>query len=399
MQDLIEKAVEGLKLDRSDWKLVKFGDVAIQQKKTVDRENTELTRYVKGEHMYSEDVHLREWGELEDEYLGPAFIRKFEEGDILYGSRRTYLRKVVVAPFDGITSNTTFVIKPNEALIYRSLLPYLMLSEGFSQHSISNSKGSVNPYINWKDIANYEFLLPPLHIQESLYELISSLDDVLEKKKELAHKLISTQKLFFESTKTNFHEESKTLKEAVIKIIAGKSPQGYPKPAELGEYGVLKVSAVGDGKYIQSENKAIVDQCKYDPKYEVKERFILVTRANANLSGIGRACIVNQTREGLMMSDKTLRLIPDSELVEDRFLLQLLRSKEYRNYIESVAGGTDAKNISQKLLLEAPIWLPNKEIQYDITNKLIQFDKSISSAELVVKNVKSAYMTTINQVF
>ena len=145
MQAMLEQTSGDLEIDRSDWELVKFGDVAIQQKGTVDRENTDLTRYVKGEHMYSEDLHLREWGELKDEYIGPAFIRKFEEGDILYGSRRTYLRKVVVAPFDGITSNTTFVVKANEKRIDKRLLPFVMLSEGFSLHSIQNSKGSVNP--------------------------------------------------------------------------------------------------------------------------------------------------------------------------------------------------------------------------------------------------------------
>jgi type I restriction enzyme S subunit len=125
MTDVFEKAVAELNLDRSDWRLVKFGDVAIQQKQAVDRESTKLTRYVKGEHMYSEDLHLRKWGELTDEYLGPAFIRKFEPGDILYGSRRTYLRKVVLAPFEGITSNTTFVIKANEEKIDKRLLPFI----------------------------------------------------------------------------------------------------------------------------------------------------------------------------------------------------------------------------------------------------------------------------------
>lgn len=180
MSEVFEKVVAELNLDRSDWQLVKFGDIAIQQKQTVDRENTDLTRYVKGEHMYSEDIHLREWGELKDEYLGPAFIRKFEEGDILYGSRRTYLRKVVIAPFEGITSNTTFVVKANEEKIDKRLLPFIMLSEGFSQHSIKNSKGSVNPYVNWKDLAGYEFLLPPKEQQKLLVELLYLADTMNE---------------------------------------------------------------------------------------------------------------------------------------------------------------------------------------------------------------------------
>ncbi|MBE8127389.1 restriction endonuclease subunit S [Photobacterium damselae] len=185
MSDFLENAVAELNLDRCDWQLVKFGDVAIQQKQTIDRENTDLTRYVKGEHMYSEDIHLREWGELQDEYLGPAFTRKFEEGDILYGSRRTYLRKVVVAPFEGITSNTTFVIKANEARIDKRLLPFIMLSEGFSQHSIKNSKGSVNPYVNWKDLAKYEFLLPKMEKQSELVSLFTVVDGNIEINKKL----------------------------------------------------------------------------------------------------------------------------------------------------------------------------------------------------------------------
>ena len=175
-----DTATAGLNLDRSDWELVTFSDVAMKQNTSVDRENTDLTRYVAGEHMGSEDLHLREWGDVGENYLGPAFTRKFEKGDILYGSRRTYLRKVAVAHFDGITANTTFVIKPNKKRIHKDLLPFVMLSEGFAQHSIRNSKGSVNPYINWKDIANYEFLLPPKDQQAKLAEILWAADGLLE---------------------------------------------------------------------------------------------------------------------------------------------------------------------------------------------------------------------------
>ena len=177
-----------LNFDRSSWQVVKFGDVAIQQKKSVDRENTHVGRYVKGEHMSSEDLHLREWGELKDEYLGPAFIRYFEKGDLLYGSRRTYLRKVTIAPFEGITSNTTFVIKANESIIDKRLLPYVMLSEGFSQHSIRNSKGSVNPYVNWKDLAKYEFRLPPMTLQMEVADLLWTKDKLIQNYKRLLEK-------------------------------------------------------------------------------------------------------------------------------------------------------------------------------------------------------------------
>ena len=149
-----------LHIDKTHWKKHRFGDVAIQTKEVVDIENTNLTRYVAGEHMFSEDIHLRKWGTVGDGYLGPAFIRKFSKGDILYGSRRTYLKKVAIADFDDITANTTFVIKANEDLIEPVLLAHLMLSHNFTDYSVKNSRGSVNPYINWKDIADYEFIIP-----------------------------------------------------------------------------------------------------------------------------------------------------------------------------------------------------------------------------------------------
>ena len=161
----------------------------VSLKDAIDIATTELNRYIAGEHMESEDIHLRKWGTVGDGYLGPAFIRKFEEGDILYGSRRTYLKKVAVADFDGITANTTFVIKPNSELIDSRLLPFLMLSDSFTKHSIENSKGSVNPYINWKDIANYEFLLPPKEEQARLAELLWAADEVVEKGKVVIDRL------------------------------------------------------------------------------------------------------------------------------------------------------------------------------------------------------------------
>lgn len=82
------------------WRIVRFGDVVRNAKETINRDNTELTRYVAGEHMDSDDPHLRRWGEMDGDYLGPAFHRAFRKGQVLYGSRRTYLKKVSVAPFE-----------------------------------------------------------------------------------------------------------------------------------------------------------------------------------------------------------------------------------------------------------------------------------------------------------
>ena len=196
-------------IDKTGWKKYRYGDVAIQTKEIVDMDNTELTRYVAGEHMNSEDIHIRRWGTVGDGYLGPAFIRRFHKGDILYGSRRTYLKKVAIADFDGITANTTFVIKPKEELIEPVLLVHLMLSKSFTEYSVTNSRGSVNPYINWKDIADYEFLLPPKPEQKRLAALLWAADEMIEKEKVELEKVFIIKNQFIEQTQIQLVQKTK----------------------------------------------------------------------------------------------------------------------------------------------------------------------------------------------
>jgi type I restriction enzyme, S subunit len=162
--------------DRSKWKRVRFGEVVRQLKEEVDPRSGEVERYVAGEHMETENVHIRKWGMVGDGYLGPAFIRRFRKGQVLYGSRRTYLKKVAVAEWDGVTANTTFVLEAIESKLIQELLPWLMLSERFTRRSIRESKGPTNPYINFPEIAKFEFALPPLEQQRRVAEILWAAD-------------------------------------------------------------------------------------------------------------------------------------------------------------------------------------------------------------------------------
>ncbi len=104
--------------------------------------------------MDTDDLRIRRWGDIGGDYLGPAFHMRFKPGQVLYGSRRTYLRKVAVADFEGICANTTFVFESKDpTVLLPELLPFIMQTEAFHDHSIKQSKGSVNPYVNFSDLA------------------------------------------------------------------------------------------------------------------------------------------------------------------------------------------------------------------------------------------------------
>jgi type I restriction enzyme S subunit len=166
-----------LNLDRSDWKRFSLGEIARASKEKVDPADGSVTRFVAGEHMDTNDLKVHRWGDVGEVDLGPAFHRRFRPGQVLYGSRRTYLRKVAVADFDGVCANTTFVVETmDEGVLLQQFLPFIMCSEPFHAFAIAESKGSVNPYVNWSDIERYEFDLPSLDEQKRLADLLWAIE-------------------------------------------------------------------------------------------------------------------------------------------------------------------------------------------------------------------------------
>lgn len=392
MTEIFEKAVAELNLDRSDWQLVKFGDVAIQQKQTVDRENTELTRYVKGEHMYSDDIHLREWGELKDEYLGPAFIRKFEEGDILYGSRRTYLRKVVIAPFEGITSNTTFVIKANEEKIDKRLLPFLMLSEGFSQHSIKNSKGSVNPYVNWKDLASYEFLLPPKMLQDALVKLILAIDTVVQKQLVVLNK---TQIAQSSLEKIYFKDERFTPK-VVAKDFFYNVADGThdtPKRREKG-YKLITSKNIINNK-LDTETDYYINEDDYNSvnkRSKVDENDVLF----GMIGTVGQVCLITQKPNYAI---KNIGLFKAESKIKAMVGYHFFRSNFFQNNLLRTLSGTTQKYVSLNFLRNIKLPDPTEPLVQEWVSKEVIFDQSINDIKLQLDYSKNLSKSILNRIF
>ncbi len=372
MKDLIENMADTLQIDKKNWTKVKFGVVAIQQKKAIDRDKTDLTFYVKGEHMGSQDLHLREWGELTDEYLGPAFIRYFEKGDILYGSRRTYLRKVVIAPFEGITSNTTLVIKANEKLIDKRLLPFVMMSEGFTDHSIKNSKGSVNPYINWKDLANYEFLLPPIAEQAHLAELLWAMDEVIEKEKGILSKLA----LILDSLFQQFRINNTYLKKIKIGNLMHFNYGKALKESDRidGEFPVITSSGVQGthNEYITNGPGIVVGR---------KGNVGQITWIDSNFWTTDTAYYIT--------------IKPEYATIPMKFFFYLLRAAN----LQKLSIATAVPGLNRADALMTTIYLPEKK---EIESYILKFD----AIELEIKHVndkifnsRSLQKSLINQIF
>jgi type I restriction enzyme S subunit len=174
---------------------VKFGDVALNLNETV-RSGAEhsLTRVVGLEHIDSGDPELRRWDELSSLPDGTSFTRVFRRGQVLFGKRRAYQRKVAVASFDGICSSDILVFTPRSKDLHPDFLLYVVQSDGFFAHALQTSSGSLSPRTRWQDLATFEFELPSIEEQHRIVEMMTAVDEHIESLRHQLDVLQTTRK-------------------------------------------------------------------------------------------------------------------------------------------------------------------------------------------------------------
>ena len=146
---------------------VKLGDVAREYKATSADSSLPIVGL---EHLTPGEIALESW----DEGTETTFTKAFRKGQMLFGRRRAYLKKAVLAPFDGICSGDIIVIEAIPEKIDPALLPFIIQNDLLFDYAVGKSAGSLSPRVKWSDLKNYEFDLPDLPQQAQLVELLRS---------------------------------------------------------------------------------------------------------------------------------------------------------------------------------------------------------------------------------
>jgi type I restriction enzyme, S subunit len=365
---------------RDGWQVVRFDQMAECITDRIDNPSEAGVEYYVGlEHLDSESLKIHRWGSPNDV---EATKLRFKPGDIIFGRRRAYQRKVAVAEFDGICSAHALVLRAQEETVLKDFLPFFMQSDTFFERAMSISVGSLSPTINWRTLALQEFAIPPKDEQGRIADILWAADDTvlsLQKAEESVNEVLNAIREDIICSPT--HPRRK-LGDYLIRIVPGRSISGTNKPADHGKFGVLKVSAVGVPEFIADENKQLLNPEDFRPEFQVKAGDFLITRCNTR-ELVGKVCIVPKDFNNLMLCDKTLRLdFTEGEVCKD-FLLEVLRSKELRSQIEAAASGTGGamKNISQSDIRELQVPLPTIEVQREIVSMIRYFTEARRSVK------------------
>lgn len=351
---------------------VRFGDVVRDVKLKVDRDNNPYEYYLAGEHFDSERLFIPRRGLFEGSDVGPAFIRIFKPGQVLYGSRRTYLKKVAVADFEGITANTTFVLETkDEDVLAQRLLPFIMLSDDFTKWSIEHSKGSTNPYVLYSDLAEYEFDLPPIEIQRKLSDLLCEGESLKEVYRRL---LIACE----EVVKSRFVEMfgDGSWPESHIGDLASDIRYGTSKKAaDEGEYTYLRMNNMtDDGRLDLTDTKRITLSGDELESCLVRHGDVLFNRTNSR-EKVGKTAVfdldVPMVIAGYIIR---VRLKP---VMRSQYLSVFMNLASTKKLLRDMAkGAVHQANISAKEMASIEVPVPPIELQDEFLSFVSQVDKS-----------------------
>ena len=360
---------------------VKFGDVVRETKGKVDRNNNPYEFYVAGDHMDSEDLTIHRHGCFATDDVGPAFIREFKRGQVLYGSRRTYLKKVAVADFDGVTANTTFVLETkDQGVLMQKLLPFIMLSEGFTTWSVGKSKGSTNPYVLFSDLADYEFELPPIALQKELSDLLWQMFHLQEQYNRLikaSDELVKSQFIAeFGDPRENPNGYSYSALRGIADITSGITKGRKTKEANLVRVPYICTANVQNGYIDWSETKYIEATTEEISLYSLYDDDVLMIEGG-DPDKVGRGCLAGQVPNQCIYQNHVFRVRLNKDAILPEFFARYILLPSTKQYfLECAKQTTGIATINKRQLSDLGVMYPPLNLQKRYLATAQQLDKS-----------------------
>lgn len=382
--------------DRSKWETLPFGDFADCISERAHPVEFADAIYVGLEHLDPENLHIRRWGKGSDV---EGVKLRFYKGDIIFGRRRAYQRKLAVAEMDGICSAHAMVVRANPELCLPQFLPFLMMSDAFMKRAVEISVGSLSPTISWGVLKQQSFALPPLDQQRRIAELLWAVDCVVRNYYREIAALDSLEQSHIEAAVSSTRYKRAMLGDLLKSVVAGRSVVGVLEPAGEKEFGVLRISAVGADGFVPEENKRLLKPSDFMERFTVREGDFLITRCNTT-EMVGRVCIVDKDYPNLMLCDKTIKLVYDESVALPKFYESILKSRPLREQIEARATGTGVamKNISQDDIRALNVPMPSLKEQRGIIATLEQVLEARRQARSAVSNANALRASISNAV-
>lgn len=341
------------------WKVWRFEQMATNVNVRIDNPSESgMEHYVGLEHLDPDSLRIRRWGSPDDV---EATKLVFKKGDIIFGRRRAYQRKLGVAEFDGICSAHAMVLRAKPEVVLPEFLPFFMQSDLFMNRAVEISVGSLSPTINWKTMAVQEFALPPLEEQRRMVLMLGALEENFVA---LDSALASATALQSSRLEDALDHVSGDCLHPVEKLVVTAPRNGLSPKVNADErgYPTLSLSAVRDGCIVTEGNIKYAEVTdEQAAAFALKKDDVLVVRGNGNKLLTGKCGLVDTVPRGCFYPDLLIRLQFDGKIIRPQFAAlqwntpsahkRLISRAKSTNGISKINGG----DIRQHTLKVPPI--------------------------------------------
>lgn len=365
---------------KNGWTRVAFGDVArLSRERSSNPENDGFDRFVGLDHIDPGDLRIRRWGSTADEN---TFTTVFRPGQVLFGKRRAYQSKVALADFSGVCSGDIYVLEPRGARLLPELLPFVCKSEGFFEHAVGTSAGSLSPRTKWDSLASYEFALPPLEHQRALAGLLRGLGALSDS---LTALLDAANRVLASAAASEFGVlRSQSVPMVRLASLCSRRPQSGVYKSEV--YRGRGIPMVNMGELFGND---IIDgalpmerielETRELERYALTSNDLLFGRRSVVLEGAGRCVLVGNLLEPVVFESSVLRATVDPEQADSRYVFEWIRSPYGRQQIRRIVTFTTVSGVAGSDVARLPIPLPPLAIQRRIASHLSTLRREVAA--------------------
>ena len=360
-----------------DWKLVRLADVAEEYSVRVDNPSESESDFFIGSDcigQYDFRIHKKS-----DASLITSTQKGFREGDYLLVRRSLYgsdfRERAPRADFDGVCSADIITIREKEGVIADGFLIYVLYQKSFWDFIVSNSNGGLTRRIKWRQLADYEFALPPLDIQKEISDKLWAAYRLKETYKRL---LAATD----EMVKSQFIEWFGNVTEttSLSSLIAESYPGEWGKEAKNNNgVKVLRTTNFQNNGHIDYSDVIVryIEQKKIEKKCLRTGDIILERSGGTKDNPVGRVVLFEA--EGEYMFNNFTQLLRLIKSVNPYYLFFYLHTsynadKASMRAMASQTTGIQNLNMTDYMAKEIP--LPSLEEQEQFERLYRQADKS-----------------------
>jgi type I restriction enzyme, S subunit len=170
--DKVKMVPSPLGLIPQGWEEKRLEEIAEDMRRNVPKGQLDQPQpYVGLEHIPRRSLALDAWEMTTD--LGSNKL-EFKKGEVLFGKIRPYFHKVSVAPFDGLCSADTIVIRARRQEHYVAVVACVS-SDAFVAEASATANGAKMPRANWDVLEKYPIVVPNGKVAEKFSALMADI--------------------------------------------------------------------------------------------------------------------------------------------------------------------------------------------------------------------------------